>query len=69
MSDQPTSARRSFLQKLTALVGGSVAVAVSAKTVQARPVETDNVPEVVPPESKGYQHTDHVETFYKSNDF
>lgn len=69
MSDQPTSARRSFLQKLSALVGGSVAVVVSAKSVKARPVQIEKAPEVFPPESKGYQHTEHVETFYKSNDF
>lgn len=69
MSDQPTSARRSFLQKLTALAGGSVAMVVAAKSVQSHPVKSDNATEVVPPTSKGYQHTEHVETFYKSADF
>lgn len=69
MSKQSSSSRRQFLHTLTALAGGSAAVALSSRTVQAKPVKQPEQTAVAPQASKGYQHTQHVDTFYKTADF
>lgn len=69
MSKQSSSSRRQFLHTLTALAGGSAAVTLSSRTLQAQPVKQPEQTAVAPQESKGYQHTQHVDTFYKTLDF
>lgn len=69
MSNQSSSSRRQFLHTLTALAGGSAAFALSSHTVQATPGQQPQKSAVTPKPSKGYQHTQHVDTFYKTADF
>ncbi|MCX4190620.1 twin-arginine translocation signal domain-containing protein [Methylophaga sp. OBS3] len=69
MSSQSSSSRRKFLHTLTALAGGSAAVALSSKAVHAQPTPAPEKTAVKPQSSKGYQHTEHVDTFYKTADF
>lgn len=69
MSKQSSSSRRQFLHTLTALAGGSAAVALSGRAVHAQPVKQPEQTAVEPKPSKGYQHTQHVDTFYKTADF
>lgn len=69
MSKQSSSSRRQFLHTLTALAGGSAAVALSSRTVQAQPAKQPEQTAVASQASKGYQHTQHVDTFYKTADF
>ncbi len=69
MSKQSSSSRRQFLQTLTALAGGSAAFALSSRAVQAKPAKQPEQTTVKPQASKGYQHTQHVDTFYKTADF
>lgn len=68
MSTQSSRSRRDFLQKLTAVVGGTSAIAATSGLVQAAPSEK---PESVveKPASKGYQRTQHVDTYYHLADF
>jgi hypothetical protein len=69
MSKQSSSSRRQFLHTLTALAGGSAAVALSSRAVHAEPAKSTQQTTVKPQPSKGYQHTQHVDTFYKTADF
>lgn len=69
MSKQSSSSRRQFLHSLTALAGGSAAVALSSRAVYAEPAKPSQQTTVTPQPSKGYQHTQHVDTFYKTADF
>jgi len=60
--------RRNFLNKLSSVVGGS-AVLAAVPFVQAAPVSK---PEPTPEnklETKGYQRTEHVDTYYHLADF
>lgn len=69
MNKQSSSSRRHFLQTLTALASGSAAVALSSRAVQAQPAQKSQQTTVKPEPSKGYRHTQHVDTFYKTADF
>lgn len=69
MSKQSSSSRRQFLQTLTAVAGGSAAVALSSRAVHAQPNKPAEQTAVEVKPSKGYQHTQHVDTFYKTADF
>jgi len=68
MSTQSSRSRRDFLQKLTSVVGGTTAIAATSGLVHAAPIEK---PEKVEekPVSKGYQRTEHVDTYYHLADF
>ena len=69
MSTHHSRSRRDFLSKLTSAVGGGAALAATSTVIQAKPIET---PESIEPENtvtKGYQHTEHVETYYRLADF
>ncbi|MDT8371848.1 MAG: Tat pathway signal protein [Gammaproteobacteria bacterium] len=71
MTDQQTINRRQFLRKVTSIVGGSVTLvaASSAMTrMQVVDVKEDSEKMTVPP-SKGYQRTEHVDTYYHLADF
>ncbi len=61
--------RRNFLNKLTSVVGGSAALAVTAPFVQAAPIEQTKENVESHPEAKGYQRTKHVDTYYHLADF
>lgn len=69
MSKQSLSSRRQFLHTLTALAGGSAAFVLSSHSAQATPIKQPQKSAVTPEPSKGYQHTQHVDTFYKTADF
>lgn len=70
MSTQSSRSRRDFLQKLTSAVSGTAAIAATSGLVQAAPVDADK-PETKEekPASKGYQRTEHVDTYYHLADF
>jgi hypothetical protein len=69
MTDKPLLERRAFLNKLTAVVGGSATIAIAAPVIHAQPVvsEPESQPQV--PVSKGYQRTEHVDKYYQLVDF
>ncbi|MDH5358615.1 MAG: Tat pathway signal protein [Gammaproteobacteria bacterium] len=69
MADKTSFARRQFINKLTAVVGGSVTLAVASPLVQSSPVVTTPIQKKMNPKSKGYQRTEHVDTYYKLADF
>ncbi|GAB4288659.1 MAG: hypothetical protein Kow0083_01260 [Methylophaga sp.] len=70
MSTQHSRSRRDFLSKLTAAVGGGVAMATSSGLVQASPQVSHESSEDKPVKAhKGYQHTEHVDTYYRLADF
>lgn len=69
MTEKYSLARRHFLNKITAAVSGTTALAVVSPLLHASPViETDNQA-ISPPKSKGYQRTEHVDTYYHLADF
>ena len=69
MAANPSFARRQFISKMTAVVGGSVTLAMAVPLVQAGPVEKIPTQEKLTPKAKGYQRTEHVDTYYKLADF
>ncbi|MDF1588800.1 MAG: Tat pathway signal protein [Gammaproteobacteria bacterium] len=71
MTDQQTINRRQFLRKVTSTVGGSVTlVAASSATARMQVVDVQDDSEKMPvPPSKGYQRTEHVDTYYHLADF
>lgn len=70
MSTQDSRSRRDFLVKLTSAVGGGAVLAASPGMVQASPAKTEPKPDTESaPVQKGYQHTEHVETYYRLADF
>ncbi len=70
MSMQNSRSRRDFLVKLTSAVGGGAALAASSGMVQAAPTTSPPETETKPDSpKKGYQHTEHVETYYRLADF
>lgn len=69
MTDKPSQERRAFLSKLTSVVGGSAALAAVAPIVNATPVVEPEQKQVEPPQSKGYQRTQHVDKYYQLADF
>lgn len=70
MSTQKSRSRRDFLVKLTSAVGGGTALAASSGMVQAEPARPAPQAETKSsPSQKGYQHTEHVETYYRLADF
>jgi hypothetical protein len=68
MNSQHSRSRRDFISKFTAVVSGGAALAASSGMVQAAP-EPDPAPVAEKPASKGYQRTEHVDTYYRLADF
>lgn len=68
MSTRHSRSRRDFLSKLTSAVGGGAALAATSGMVQAAP-QTEEKPVTDKPASKGYQRTEHVDTYYHLADF
>lgn len=69
MTAKPSNSRREFLHKLTATIGGTATLALTANTLQAAPQKIAQTPAEPAPAAKGYQHTEHVETYYQRADF
>ena len=69
MTAKPSNSRREFLHKLTATIGGTATLALTANTLQAAPQKIVQPPAEPAPAAKGYQHTEHVETYYQRADF
>jgi len=68
MSSQHSRSRRDFISKLTAAVSSGAALAATSGVVQAAP-QSKSEPVVEKPASKGYQRTQHVDTYYHLADF
>ncbi len=70
MTDKQTINRRQFLSKLTSTVGGSVTLVAASSLVQAQASVLPDVSDKTPvASSKGYQRTEHVDTYYQLADF
>ena len=63
-----TVERRNFLNKLTSVIGGSAVLAVAAPLVQAAPAPAPAKMPEVKPKAKGYQRTEHIDTYYQLAD-
>ena len=63
-----TVERRNFLNKLTSVIGGSAVLAVAAPLVHAAPAPASKKTPEVKPKAKGYQRTEHVDTYYQLAD-
>jgi len=69
MADTKKFARREFLGKLTATITGTAALAATSSLVQASPIEAPTVEVSDRTKSKGYQRTEHIDTYYHLADF
>jgi hypothetical protein len=69
MTDKPLLERRAFLNKFTAVVGGTAAIAVAAPVIHAQPVVSAPEPQPQEGVAKGYQRTEHVDKYYQLADF
>ncbi|MDC9724992.1 MAG: Tat pathway signal protein [Gammaproteobacteria bacterium] len=69
MADKAQFARREFLGKLTATITGTAALAATSSLVQSAPTETPKVELADKSKDKGYQRTEHVDTYYHLADF
>jgi hypothetical protein len=70
VSDKANIDRRQFLNKFTSTVAGSATVlALNSSLVQAAPIEPIAEKKEISPKNKGYQRTEHVETYYQLADF
>ena len=70
MNKSPVFARREFLTKLTTAVSGTATLAIVPSLVQAAPtpiVEPTIKTDI--PKAKGYQRSEHVDTYYHLADF
>lgn len=70
MTKSPVFARREFLTKLTTAVSGTATLAIIPSLVQAAPTSiVESTKKIEPPQAKGYQRTEHVDTYYRLADF
>jgi len=69
MADIAKFARREFLGKLTATITGTATLAVTTSLVQAAPIDTPEEKPSNESRSKGYQRTEHIDTYYHLADF
>ncbi len=70
MNSQHSRSRRDFISKFTAVVSGGATLTAMSGMVQAAPEpEPDSAPVAEKHESKGYQRTEHVDTYYRLADF
>jgi hypothetical protein len=69
MSTQHSRSRRDFLSTLSSAVGGGAALAATSGLVQASPTEQPEEKVDDKPVSKGYQRTEHIDTYYRLADF
>jgi hypothetical protein len=64
-----TLGRRELLHKFTATIGGTVAVTLSSPMVQATPETPSKAIQSEKSVAKGYQRTQHIDTYYQLADF
>ncbi len=70
VTDKANIDRRQFLNKMTSTVTGSAAVlTLNSSLVQAAPIEPIAEKKEISLKNKGYQRTEHVETYYQLADF
>lgn len=70
MTNSPVFARREFLTKLTTAVSGTATLAIVPALVQAAPTPSAQPTKKIDiPKAKGYQRTEHVDTYYHLADF
>ena len=71
MTDNNRLSRRSFLNNVSTVVTGAATGLVLTKANAIPSQLTDIQPEkdTLPPKAKGYQRTEHVDTYYKLADF
>lgn len=70
MTDGILLARREFLNKLTSVVGGTATLAATSSLAQATPISNTKPAHIIDiPKAKGYQRTEHVDTYYHLADF
>jgi len=69
MADTTKFARREFLGKLTATIAGTATLAATSSLVQSAPTEVAKVELSDEHQSKGYQRTEHIDTYYHLADF
>jgi len=70
MTKNPVFARRKFLTKLTTAVSSTATLALVPSLVQATPTpRVEPTKNIDPPKAKGYQRTEHVDTYYHLADF
>lgn len=70
MTKNPVFARREFLTKLTTAVSGTATLAIVPSLVQATPTpRVEPTTKMDTPKAKGYQRTEHVDTYYHLADF
>lgn len=63
-------ARREFLTKLTTAVSGTATLAIIPSLVQAAPApQNEPVKKLELPKAKGYQRSEHIDTYYHLADF
>lgn len=70
MTKSPVFARREFLTKLTTAVSGTATLAIVPSLAQAVPIPTvEPIKKIDAPKAKGYQRSEHVDTYYHLADF
>ncbi|MBE0438598.1 MAG: Tat pathway signal protein [Gammaproteobacteria bacterium] len=71
MTDQHTINRRQFLRKVTSTVASSVTLVAASSTIaKANVIDvSENNGKAAVPSTKGYQRTEHVDTYYQLADF
>ena len=70
MTNSPVFARREFLTKLTTAVSSTATLAIVPGFVQAAPApRAEPTKKIDIPKAKGYQRTEHVDTYYHLADF
>lgn|GEM_PF-692802 len=70
MINTPVFARREFLTKLTTAVSGTATLAIVPSLAQAAPMPSAELTKKIDmPKDKGYQRTEHVDTYYHLADF
>ena len=70
MTESNKLSRRGFLSNVSTVVAGTAAGVVLSKAVSAAPIAHIEVEkELAPPKAKGYQRTEHIDTYYHLADF
>lgn len=70
MTKSPVFARREFLTKLTTAVSGTATLAIIPSLAQASPIPNAEPTKTIDTlKDKGYQRTEHVDTYYHLADF
>lgn len=70
MTKSPVFPRREFLTKLTTAVSGTATLAIVPSLAQAAPTPSAEPSKNIDmPKAKGYQRTEHVDTYYHLADF